>query len=83
MQPQFSRRSWIGQGSWLGISLLLGFAAYQSSILLVNQWVGIHGLTDDVLLRIFGRDVLWAIALFAIYTIFMLTQRQILRCTLD
>ncbi|GEM_PF-2623678 len=54
MQPWFSHRSWVGQIVWLGIALLLSFAAYHSSILLVNQWAGMHGLTADVLLWIFG-----------------------------
>lgn len=75
VQPTFSRRSWVGQGLWLGISLLLGFAAYQSSTLLVNQWVGMHGLTVDVFLRMFVRDGIWAIALFGVYTVFFSQQR--------
>jgi hypothetical protein len=74
VQPTFSRRSLAGQGLWLGISLLLGFAAYQSTILLVNQWVGMHGLTAEVFLRIFVRDGIWAIALFALYTVFFSQQ---------
>jgi hypothetical protein len=74
VQPTFSRRSWAGQGLWLGISLLLGFTAYQSSTLLVNQWVGMHGLTADVFLRMFVRDSIWAIALFALYTVFFSQQ---------
>lgn len=82
MQPRFSHRSWVGQSVWLGISLLLGFAAYQSSILFVNQWVGMHGLTADVLLRIFVRDVIWAITLFALYTVFVLNHQRNLRHTL-
>jgi hypothetical protein len=68
MQPRFSRRSWAGQSVWLGLALSLGFAAYQSSILLVNQWVGMHGLTANVFLRIFERDVIWAITLFSLHT---------------
>lgn len=78
MQPTFSRRSWAGRGEWLGISLLLGFGIYQSSILFVNQWVGMHGLTADVLLRIFVRDLIWAIALFGFYTV-VLSHPRILR----
>lgn len=77
VQPTFSRRSWAGQGLWLGISLLLGFAVYQSSTLLVNQWVGMHGLTADVFLRIFARDGIWAITLFGLYAVFF--SRQHLR----
>jgi hypothetical protein len=76
-QPQFSRQSLPGQSLWLAISLLLGFAAYQSSTLLVNQWVQMHGLTVDVFLRMFVRDGIWAIALFALYTIFMLSQQRL------
>lgn len=68
MQPRFSRRSWAGQSVWLGLALSLGFAAYQSSILLVNQWVGMHGLTANVFLRIFEQDVIWAITLFSLHT---------------
>ena len=82
IQPRFSHQSWVGQSAWLGIALFLGFAAYQSSILLVNQWVGMHGLTADVLLRIFLRDLIWAIALFALYTVFVLNYQRILRRTL-
>lgn len=74
VQPTFSRRSWAGQGLWLGISLLLGFTAYQSSTLLVNQWVGMHGLTADVFLRMFVRDSIWAIALFGLYAVFFSQQ---------
>lgn len=70
MQPTFSYRSLAGRSLWLGISLLLGFAVYQSSILLVNQWVGMHGLTADVLMRIFVRDLVWAIALLGLYAVF-------------
>ncbi len=77
MPQPFSRRSWAVQGLWLGISLLLGFAAYQSGTLLVNQWVGMHGLTVDVFLRMFVRDSIWAIALFALYTIFVLSQQRL------
>lgn len=68
MQPRFSQRGWVGQALGLGISLILGFALYQSSILFVNQWVGMHGLTAGVLLRIFGRDLVWAIVLFGLHT---------------
>ena len=82
IQPKFSHQSWVGQSVWFSIALLLGFAAYQSSTLLVNQWVGMHGLTDDVFLRILVRDGIWAIALFALYTIFVLTNQQFLRRTL-
>ncbi|QZZ20568.1 hypothetical protein J5X98_25620 [Leptothermofonsia sichuanensis E412] len=77
MQPRLSRRSWVGQSVWLGMALLLGFATYQSGILLVNQWVGMHGLTADVLMRIFVRDLVWAIALFALYTVFVLTYQRL------
>ena len=72
----------MGQSAWLGIALLLGFIVYQSSILLVNQWVGMHGLTVEVLWRIFLRDLVWAIALFALYTVFVLNYQRILRRTL-
>lgn len=82
MQPRFSHRSWVGQSMWLGIALLLGFGIYQSSILFVNQWVGMHGLTADVLLQIFVRDLIWAIFLFALYTVFVLNYQRILRRTL-
>lgn len=75
MQPRFSQRSRLGQSVWLGIALVLGFAAYQSSILLVNQWVGMHGLTSAVLLRIFSRDLIWAIALFGLHTVLVGQQR--------
>lgn len=77
MQPKFSRRSWAGQSLWLGISLLLGFAAYQSSILLVNQWVGMHSLTANLLLRILVRDGIWAIILYALYAGFVLNQQRL------
>lgn len=77
VQPTFSRRSWVGQSIWLGMALLLGFATYQSSILLVSQWVGMHGLTADVLMRIFVRDLVWAIALFALYAVFMLNYQRL------
>lgn len=77
MPQPFSRRSWAGQGLWLGISLLLGFATYQSGTLLVNQWVGMHGLTADVFLRMFVRDGIWAIALFALYTLLVLRQQRL------
>lgn len=80
MQPRFSHRSWVGQSVWLRIALLLGFAAYQSSILFVDQWVGMHGLTADVLLRIFVR-LIWAITLFAVYTVIVLNHQRILRHT--
>lgn len=79
MQPRFSHRRWSGQSLWLGIALLLGFGVYQSSILFVNQWVGMHGLTVDVLLRIFVRDLIWAIALFGLYTALVLNHQRILR----
>lgn len=82
MQPKFSHRSWLGQSVWLGISLLLGFTVYQSGTLLVNQWVEMHGLTADVFLRIFVREVVWAIALFAIHTVFVLNHQRIQRRTL-
>lgn len=82
MQPSFSHSSWVGQSMWLGIALLLGFGIYQSSILFVNQWVGMHGLTADVLLRIFVRDLIWAIVLFALYKVLALNHQRILRRTL-
>lgn len=82
MPPQFSQRSWVGQSVWLGIALLLGFTVYQSGTLLVNQWVGMHGLTADVFLRMLGREVVWAIALFALYTVLVLNHQRILRRTL-
>ncbi len=77
IQPRFSQRSWLGQSLWLGMSLLLGFCLYQGGTLLVNQWVEMHGLTADVFLRMLGREVLWAIALFAIYTVFILSHQRI------
>ncbi len=82
MLPKFSDRSWARQSVWLGIALLLGSAVYQSGTLLVNQWVGIHGLIADVLLRIFVRDGIWAIALFTLYTVLLLNHQRILRRTL-
>jgi hypothetical protein len=75
MPPKFSRRSWVGQCVWVGITLLLGFTAYQSGILLVNQWVGMHGFTAVVFLRILERDLAWAIALHGLYTIGFNQQR--------
>ncbi len=81
IQPEFSRRSWLGQSAWVGIALLLGFAAYESSTLLVNQWVGMHGLTPKVFLRMFVRDGIWAIALFALHTVLVLNHQRILRRT--
>ena len=77
MQPEFSRRSWLGKSIWMGSSLVLGFAAYQSSTLLVNQWVEMHGLTANVLLRMFVRDGIWAIALFALHTVFVLNYQRL------
>lgn len=82
IRPPFSRRSWWAQSLWLGISLLLGFCLYQSGTLLVNQWVQMHGLTADVFLQMLGREVLWAIALFAFYTAFVLSHQHILQRTL-
>jgi hypothetical protein len=82
MQPKFSDRSWLGHSAWLGIAVLLGFAVYQSGTLLVNQWVGMHGLTADVFLRMFVREVIWAIALFALYTVLVLNHQRILQRTL-
>lgn len=79
MRPRFSCRSWWGQSLWLGVSLLLDFCLYQSGTLLVNQWVQMHGLTADVFLQMLWREVLWAIALFAIYTVFVLSHQRILR----
>ncbi len=82
MQPRFSYRSWGGKSIWLGIVLLLGFCVYQSSTLFVNQWVGMHGLTADVFLRILLREVIWAIALFTLYTVIVLNHQRILKRTL-
>ncbi|MBD2744614.1 hypothetical protein [Coleofasciculus sp. FACHB-1120] len=82
IQPKFSHRSWLGQSLWLGMALLLGFTVYQSGTLLVNQWVEMHGLTAEVFLRIFGREVVWAIALFALYTVFVLNHQRHQRRTL-
>lgn len=79
IQPRSSRRSWIGQGLWLGIALVLGFGLYQSSILFVNQWVGMHGLTAEVLARIFVRDLIWAIALFSLHSVLVLNHQRVLR----
>lgn len=81
MQPKFSQRSWLRQSVWLGIALLLGFTVYQSGTLLVNQWVEMHGLTADVFLRIFVREVVWASALFALYTVLVLNHQRFLRRT--
>jgi hypothetical protein len=82
MQPKFSDRGWLGQAAWLGVVMLLGFGMAQSSILFVNQWVGMHGFTLDVLLRLFIRELVWAIALFALYTVFVLNHQRRLRHTL-
>lgn len=82
VQPEFSRRSWLGQSAWVGIALVLGFAVYESSTLLVNQWVGMHGLTADVFLRMFVRDGIWALSLFTLHTLFVLIHQQRLRRTL-
>jgi len=79
LQPQFSRCRWLGHAAWLGVALVLGFITYQSSSLLVNQWVGMHGLTSDRLLRIFFREAAWAIGLFAGYTFLVLAQQYRLR----
>jgi hypothetical protein len=75
IQPKFSRGSGVGQTLWVGMALLLGFVVYQSSIVLVNQWVGIHGLTPAVFLQIFGRDLVWAIALWSLHTVLFNQQR--------
>ncbi|WP_190512567.1 hypothetical protein [Leptolyngbya sp. FACHB-321] len=82
MQPKFSDRGWLGQTLWLGVVMLLGFGIAQSSILFVNQWVGMHGFTADVLLRLFMRELVWAIALFTLYTAFVLNHQRSLRHTL-
>lgn len=82
IQPKFSRHSWWGQGFWLGIALLLGFCVYQSSILLVNQWVGMHGLTTEVMMRIFVQDLIWAIALFSLHSVLVLNHQRVLRRSL-
>lgn len=79
IQTRFSRRSWMGQGLWLGVALLLGFGLYQSSILFVNQWVGMHGLTAEVLMRIFVRDLIWAIALFSLHSVLVLNHQRVFR----
>lgn len=79
IQPKFSRCSWQGQGFWLGIALLLGFSVYQSSILLVNQWVGMHGLTAEVTVQIFVRDFIWALALFSLHSVLVLNHQRVLR----
>lgn len=83
MRPTFSYHGWVGQLLWLGVALLLGFTVYQSSTLLVHQWVGMHGLTVDVFLRIFVRDGMWTIGLYAIYyaihKIFRLNYQQRLK----
>jgi hypothetical protein len=72
---KFTQDSLIKQGAWTGIALVLGFLLYQSSSLLVSQWVEMHGLTVDVLLRIFYRDLVWAIGLFSLHTVFFNQQR--------
>ncbi|MFM9266915.1 hypothetical protein [Tychonema sp. BBK16] len=71
----FNQESLIKQGAWTGIALVLGFILYQSSSLLVSGWVEMHGLTVDVLLRIFYRDLVWAIGLFSLHTVFFNQQR--------
>lgn len=71
IQPRFSHRSWLGYAIWLSIALLLGFAVYQSSTLFVNQWVGMHGLTANVFGQIFGRELIWTIALFGLHTVWV------------
>jgi hypothetical protein len=81
IQPKFSHRSWMGKSLWLGIALLLGFITYQSGTLSVNQWVGMHGLTADVFLRILVREVIWALALFVSYTVLVLNHQRILQRT--
>lgn len=79
IQPKFSHHSWVGKSLWLGIALLLGFITYQSGTLLVNQWVGMHGLTADVFLRILAREIIWVSALFAFYTVIALNEQRLQR----
>jgi hypothetical protein len=70
MMPRVSPRSGlIRQGVGLIMTLMVGFVTFNSGIWLVNQWAGMHGLTADVLLRILGRDLGWAIGLFSLYHI--------------
>jgi hypothetical protein len=69
MMPR-PRSGWGQQCLWLVIALIVGFVTFNGGILLVNQWAGMHGLTADVLLRILGRDLGWAIGLFGLYRVF-------------
>lgn len=67
VQPKFTQNPWLNQLGWLAIAFPLGFGIYQSSIFFVSTWMGMHGLTLDIFLRICLRDTFWVIALFALH----------------
>ncbi len=75
LQPQFSRCNLQGYLLWLAISLIGGYAIYQGSIVLVAQWMGGHGFSSTILWKIFLRDVIWAMALFGIYSCVLLRHK--------
>ncbi|MGF1487344.1 MAG: hypothetical protein ACFBSE_09545 [Prochloraceae cyanobacterium] len=68
LRPKFSRNSFQGYLLWLAISVVGGYAIYQSSIVLIAQLMGGHGFTAVILWQIFVKDAVWAIALSAIHS---------------
>ena len=67
LQPKFSRHNLQSYLLWLAISVLGGYAIYQSSIVLIAQLMGGHGFSSAILWGIFVKDVVWAAALSGIH----------------
>jgi hypothetical protein len=67
LRPKFSHNNWQGYLLWLAIGVVGGYAIYQGSIVLIAQLMGGHGLSSAILLGIFVKDVVWAVALSTVH----------------
>jgi hypothetical protein len=72
LRPKFSQKTLKGHCLWLGASVLLGFAVFESLILTVD-WLltGSHTLTWAIAHSILINTTLWMISLTLIYLVFV------------
>ncbi|MGQ9872963.1 hypothetical protein [Leptodesmis sp.] len=72
LRPKFSQKTLKEHCLWLGASVLLGFAVFESLILTVDRLlIGSHTLTWAITQSVFIKESVWAIGLMLIHLLFI------------
>jgi hypothetical protein len=69
LRPSFSQHSFKGHWLWMAIALVSGFLLFQGVTLAFLTLLGGHGLNSTILAWLFGKELVWAIALTSVYSL--------------